>query len=131
MVAIAIEESGLNPNATSYNCRYKIATKADKNREFDKLTHAWINLDKVSSSKVSVKGYISTYCRNGQTNLAWSKDGGLLQINNPTLADYNVDINLQKAKDKFETQGLGAWTAYSTGRYKANVEEAKKLLAKI
>lgn len=131
MVAIVIEESGFNPNSTGYNCRYKIATKSDKNRTLDKLTGAWINLDVVSSSKTSVKGYISTYCRSGQKNLAWSKDGGLFMINNPKPEDYIVDINIQKAKKKYDTQGLNAWVAYSSGRYTENLSEAKKLLAKI
>lgn len=131
MVAIAIEESGLNPKATSYNCRYKIATKDDSNREFDKLTRAWINLDKVSSSKKQVSGYVSTYCRKRQENLAWSKDGGLLQINNPSKEHYIVENNLETAKNKLESQGLNAWVSYSTGRYKANLDEAKQLLSQI
>ena len=131
MLAIAIEESGLNAKATSYNCRYKIATKADNNRQFDKLTRAWIDLDTVSDSKNSIKGYISTFCRKGHENLAWSKDGGVFQINNPLAEDYNVDINIKKAQDKLAKQGLNAWVAHSTGRYKDNLQEARKLLAQI
>lgn len=131
MVAIAIEESTLNPQATGYNCRYKVATKADNNRQLDKLTGYWIDLDTVSPSKTSIKGYISTFCRKGQENLAWSKDGGLFMIHNPLAEDYNVEVNIKKAQDKLAKQGLNAWVAHSSGRYKDNLQEAKKLLTQI
>ncbi len=129
MLAIAIEESSLNPSKINYNCRYKKTT--ENNGTFDKLTGNWLSLDNVSSSKTSITGYVSTWCRQGQEKFAWSKDGGVFQINNPTANDFNVDNNIISAKAKLSTQGLKAWTAYTTGRYKDNLIEAKKLLAQI
>jgi hypothetical protein len=124
MVAIAIEESQLNPNSIGYNCRYKI-----EGDTFDNLTKVKIDLSNIVKEKKT--GYVSTFCRKGDEKYAWSKDGGVLQINNPTPYELTVNGNLERAKEKLETQGLTAWTSYSTGRYKANLKEARNLLAQI
>jgi hypothetical protein len=122
MLAIAIEESNLNPNATGYNCRYKIGGKT-----FDKLTGTYIDVDQFSKEKKA--GYISTWCRD--KSQAWSKDGGIFQVHNPKAEHYIPKVNIKEARNKYDTQGLGAWTAYTTGRYKDNLLEARNLLTQI
>lgn len=125
MIAVALEESTLNPKATGYNCRYKISTSTEA--VYDSLTGYSIDINKVI--KDQTKGYVSTFCRKGHNSLAWSKDGGLFGIHNPTQEDYIVEVNLEKARAKYDTQGLKAWTSYNTGRYKDNLKEADHLLA--
>lgn len=107
MVSIALEESRLNPKAIGYNCFYK-GNVVYKER---------------------VSGAVSKACQPEHKSFAWSKDGGLLQIHQPTAKDMTVDGNLASAKQKFDTQGLSAWSAYNSGRYKKNIPEAQKLLA--
>jgi hypothetical protein len=53
-------------------------------------------------------------------------DGSLFQING--YSKLTVDESIQKAQDKYNTQGLNAWVSYSTGRYQKHLAEAKKLL---
>lgn len=124
MLAIAMEESGLNPQAVNYNCRYKLGGST-----YDKLTGSYIDTSNIIKEKKA--GYVSTWCRSGHEKFAWSKDGGILQIHNPTAKEMTVHGNLAKAKVKYETQGLTAWTAYSTGRYKKHIKDAQNLLAMI
>ena len=124
MVAIALTESGLNKNATGYNCYYKVATK--NTGTYDKIPRVYLDYKDVS--KVKVAGYRSTVCRPEDRRQAWSKDGGVFQINQPKPEDYNVDNNIARAKHKYDTQGLGAWTVYNTGEYKKHLARAEKLL---
>ena len=119
MVAIALEESGLNNNAVNYNCRYKIGGQT-----YDKLTHLYIDLNTVTKERK--KGYVSTWCRKGHEKYAWSMDGSLFQING--YSKLTVDESIEKAQEKYNTQGLNAWVSYSTGRYQKHLAEAKKLL---
>lgn len=124
MIAIAIEESNLNPKAVGYNCRYKLGGST-----FDTLTRRNIDLSNITKEKKA--GYISTFCRKGDEKYAWSKDGSLFQINNPTSKDLTVNGSIKKAQEKLNTQGLNAWTSYSTGRYKKHLAEANALLREI
>lgn len=128
MVAIALEESRLNPNAVGYNCRYKIASATSTTAVYDELTNKRIEIDKVY--KEYKKGYvISTYCRAGHQKFAWSKDGGIFQTNG--VIETDIDKNLQLAKEKYDTQGLKAWVSYNTGRYQKHLVEAKVLLKEV
>ena len=126
MVAIALEESRLNPKATGYNCRYKITTATTT---FDKLTGTHIDTENISQKRQA--GYVSTWCRKGDQSQAWSKDAGIFAINNPKPEHYIPEVNISEARNKYDTQGLSAWTAYTSGRYKRNLIEAEKLLAQI
>ena len=119
MLAIAIEESGLNPNAINYNCRYKIGGST-----YDKLTQLNIDLNTVIKERKA--GYVSTWCRKGHEKFAWSVDGSLFQING--VSKLSVDESIKRAKIKYETQGLTAWVAYKTGGYKKHLETARELL---
>lgn len=121
MVAIALKESGLNKNATNYNCFYKVGGDT-----YDKLIKTYIDISVVS--KTRQKGYVSTFCRKGHEKYAWSKDGGIFQINNPTEEHYTIEGNLATARHKYDTQGLIAWTAYKTGAYKKYIPLARDLL---
>lgn len=125
MVAIALSESGLNKNATGYNCYYKVVTK--ETGEYDKIVGKYLDFNSVSKTKL--EGYRSTYCRTKDIKNAWSKDGGVFQINNPKPEDYNVDVNLSKARAKYDGKGLSSWTVYNTGEYKKFLPKAKELLA--
>jgi hypothetical protein len=125
MVAIALSESGLNKNATGYNCYYKVVTK--ETGEYDKTVSKYLDFNSVS--KVRLEGYRSTYCRSKDIKSAWSKDGGVFQINNPKPEDYDVDTNLAKARAKYDGKGLSSWTVYNTGEYKKFLAKAKELLA--
>lgn len=109
MVSIALEESRLNPNAIGYNCFYKNGVVY----------------------KERVTGAVSKACLAEHRSYAWSKDGGVLQIHQPTAKEMTVDGNLASAKQKFDIQGLSAWSAYNSGRYKKNIPEAQRLLAMI
>ena len=122
MVAIALAENRqLDPKKTNYNCRYKIGGDT-----YDKLTQTYIDLNTVSKERLS--GYVSTWCRAGQEQYAWSKDGGLMQVNNPKPEHYTVSGNLSEARKRYDEKGLNAWTTYWTKEYLENIEQAKKLL---
>jgi hypothetical protein len=121
MVAIALEESGLTLDKTGYNCFYKLGGTT-----YDSLIER--NIDLNSVSKERLKGYVSTWCRKGHEKYAWSKDGGLLQVNNAKPIHYTLDGNLEEAKRRYKEKGLNAWVSYSTGRYQKHLAEAKKLL---
>lgn len=125
MVAIALSESGLNKNATGYNCYYKVVAK--EVGEYDAIVGKYLDFNSVSKTKL--EGYRSTYCRTKDIAYAWSKDGGVFQINNPKPEDYDVDINLSKARAKYDGKGLSSWTVYNTGEYKKFLPKAKELLA--
>jgi len=121
MVAIALEESALNPNAVGYNCYYKLGGET-----IDSLTKNKIDLNSISKTKQ--KGYISTFCRKEHRDMAWSTDGGIMGIHKATNNEMSVNVNIQKARKIYDTQGILAWSSYSTGRYKENLNEAKRLL---
>jgi len=124
MLAIAMHESQLNPHAVGYNCRYKLGGKT-----YDKITHTYIDLSQIVKEKQ--KGYVSTYCRDGDQKYAWSTDGSIYQINNPTAHEMTVDGSIASAQVKYDTQGKNAWVSYKTGAYKKYLPEAEKLLAQI
>lgn len=124
LVAIAIEESGLNKNAVGYNCRYKIGGETH-----DKLTGTNIDISNISKEKKS--GYVSTWCRKGHEKFAWSTDSGILAINQATEYQKTVKGNLETARHKYDNAGLNTWVAYSSGRYKKHIPEAQRLLAMI
>lgn len=121
MVAIAIEESNLNPNAIGYNCFYKLGGET-----YDTLIKRKIDLNSVSKTRLT--NYVSTFCRKGHEKYSWSQDGGIMGINGAKAHEMNVDQNLLKAKKIYSSQGITAWTSYKTGRYKANLAEAQRLL---
>lgn len=125
MVAIALSESGLNKNATGYNCYYKVSSK-EAGGTYDSIVGKYLDFNNVSKTKL--EGYRSTYCRSGDTSMAWSRDGGVFQINNPKPEDYNVDNNLARARAKYDGKGLSSWTVYNTGEYKRFLQTAKELL---
>ena len=118
MVAVALSESGLDPQAINYNCHYRGYWKGKKPIITGGITKGG-------------KGSISWSCKKGDEKYAWSKDGGVFQINNPTKDQLSIDGNLEEARHKYNTQGLSAWTAYSLGIYKSRLQEARKLVADI
>lgn len=124
MVAIALDESGLNAKATGYNCYYKVVEK--ELGTYDHIIGKYVDFNAVSKTKLT--GYRSTYCRDGHQQYAWSRDGGVFQINNPKPEDYDVDVNLARARHKLDTQGLSAWTVYTSKSYEKHLATARKLL---
>jgi hypothetical protein len=121
MVAIALEESALNPKAIGYNCYYKLGGDT-----IDSLTKNKIDLNSISKTKQT--GYVSTFCRKEHRDMAWSTDGGIMGIHKATTHEMSVNVNIQKAREIYNTQGINAWSSYTTGRYKDNLVEAKRLL---
>ena len=119
MVAIAISESGLNPDAVNYNCFYEGYWKKKK----PVITG--------SVQKEKGKGIISWSCKKGDEKYAWSKDIGVFAINKATKEQSTIPGNIQEARNKYDTQGLKAWTVYSLGTYKNNLEKARKLVAEV
>lgn len=117
MIAIAKEESGLNPHAENYNCRYKISGKNKTSTTvYDSLTHLYIDLAVVSKERLS--GYVSTWCRAGHQKYAWSKDSGLFGINSVhTTEILSPEEQVKIAREIYEKQGLNAWVSYKTNRY--------------
>lgn len=117
MYAIAKEESGLNPNAVNYNCRYKISQKGKtKTTVYDSLTATHIDLAAVSKGRLP--GYVSTWCRKGHSQYAWSKDSGLFGINSVhTKEVLTPEEQVQMARTIYEREGLNAWVSYKTKRY--------------
>lgn len=121
MLAIAIEESRLDPNAKGYNCYYKLSSTG----EYDNLIRRKIDITFVYKKRESNQ-IVSTYCRKGHEKYAWSTDGGLYQVNNAKNLD--LEHNLIQARQKYDTQGLSAWVSYTSGRYKKHLATAEKLL---
>lgn len=121
MIAIALEESGLNPNAVGYNCRYKLGGNT-----YDRLTNTYINLNIITKEKN--KGYVSTACRKGDEKYAWSKDGGILQVNNAQPHELTIAGNIIKAREIYDVQGLNAWVSYTSGHYKKHLAKADEIL---
>lgn len=119
MVAIALAESGLNPQAKNYNCYYKGYWKGKKP----------IITGSVQTKKG--KGIISWSCKKVDEKYAWSFDSGAFQINNPTKEQITVEGNIEEARRRYEKQGKSAWTVYRLGKYKAKLAEAKQLVASI
>lgn len=117
MYAIAKEESALNPKAVNYNCRYKISQKGKtKTTVYDSLTATYI--DTAIVSKERLPGYISTWCRAGHIQYAWSKDSGLFGINSVhTTQQLSPEEQVKMARAIYEKQGLNAWISYKTKRY--------------
>lgn len=121
MYAIAKEESALNPNAVNYNCRYKISQKGKtKTTVYDSLTAT--HIDTAIVSKERLPGYISTWCRKGHFQYAWSKDSGLFGINSVhTTQQLSPEEQVKKARAIYEKQGLNAWVSYKTKRYQRHL----------
>lgn len=94
MSAIFMAESGMNSKAVGYNCMYL-------NEEG--------------------KPY-SRRCDIPDRSKAWSVDCGIGQINHKgnkcPEESFDIDYNLELAKKKLDTEGLGAWVVYKTGVYK-------------
>jgi LysM repeat protein len=88
-------ESGLNPNAKGWNCRY------------------W------SSSK---RRWVSQACRPQDRSRAWSVDCGVAQINvrgqNCPAHLMTVEGNLSAAVAKYEEGGWNRWVSYQTRAYR-------------
>lgn len=121
MLAIAKEESGLNPNAESYNCRYKLSKKGAKDTVYDNLTHTYINLGVIVKKKQP--GYVSTWCRPGDQKYGWSKDSGLFGINSVHTDEKMTPLEqVQLARKIYDTEGKNAWVSYKTGRYEKHLE---------
>lgn len=99
MVAIAIEESQLNPNATGYNCKYF-------NKKGEPYTWA---------------------CKPEDRNKAVSTDGNVLQENG-IKGGGNIDTHLVQVRKLYDNGGKNRWTAYRTGAYKKHLNEAQSLL---
>ena len=94
MKAVFMAESSLNENAKNYNCHY-------------------YNEDGIRCS---------ASCTKADRVRAWSVDCGISQINvrGTTCPDELLDpaINIARAREKYDTEGLGAWVVYKTGKYK-------------
>lgn len=121
MLAIAQEESGLNPNAESYNCRYKLSKKGAKDTVYDELTHTYINLGVIVKERKP--GYVSTWCRSGHAKYGWSKDSGLFGINSVHTTEKMTPLEqVQMARKIYDTEGKNAWVSYKTGRYEKHLE---------
>ena len=119
MVAIAISESGLNPNAVNYNCFYE---------------GYWKNKKPVITGPVQKqkgKGIISWSCKKGDEKYAWSKDIGVFSINNATKEQSTISGNLQEARNRYDSMGLKAWSVYSLGTYQNNLEKARVLVKEV
>lgn len=88
-LAIFKAESGLNIHAKGWNCKY---------------------------------GQISKACRPEDRPKAWSVDCGVAQINVPgqkCSSDlFNLDKNLEIAREKYEKRGWQPWVAYKNNSYK-------------
>jgi hypothetical protein len=103
MVAVTIAESLMYGNtAVNYNCEY---TRKDGTK-------------------------YSTSCRKGDQHLAWSVDCGLLQINQrgQVCDDEMFDPvkNINRGKEIYDSQGLGAWSAWKNGSYKKYIDFASE-----
>jgi hypothetical protein len=90
-IKIGKAESELNPKAVNWNCWYFMPTNTDPTRK------------------------VSRPCLPGDRPKAWSVDCGLFQINikgnECPQSLFDIDINISKAKAKYDTEGLGAWDA--------------------
>lgn len=94
-LAVAKGESGLDPNAKGWNCRY------------------WSE---------SLKRMESKSCKPEDRHKAWSVDCGLFQINHigkecPAHL-FNPTENIEIAKGMWEKRGFSPWVAYWNGQYK-------------
>ena len=94
MTAIFKAESGLNPDAKNYNCRYGSISKSCKKSDREK---AW-----------------SVDCGVAQTNFK----GQICPEES-----MNPESNIRLAKQIYDEQGLNAWVVYSNGTYKKYLEE--------
>lgn len=97
MIAIAHAESGMNHNATGYNCYYSQG----------------------KATTTPVKGG-SRACKVEDRHLAWSVDCGVLQKNyvgRKTCPKIPLDQHLKEVAELSKVQGLGAWVAYQTGAH--------------
>ena len=101
MVAVAIAESVMyQGNAINYNCEY---TRDDGTK-------------------------YSTSCKKEDRHLAWSVDCGLLQINQRgQVCDeemFDDEKNIERGKEIYDRQGLGAWSAWKNGSFKKYLDYA-------
>lgn len=88
-MAVLKYESGLKLDAINYNCRYNGKSKS---------------------------------CKKKDRNEAWSVDCGIAQINvkgKYCPASYmTLEGNMEQVEKIYKEQGLDAWVAYSSGKYK-------------
>lgn len=97
MIAIAHAESGMNHNATGYNCYYSQG----------------------KATTTPVKGG-SRACKVEDRHLAWSVDCGVLQKNyvgRKTCPKIPLDQHLKEVAELSRVQGLGAWVSYNQGAH--------------
>ena len=87
--AIAMAESGLDPQAKNWNCRYGKISKSCKKED---RANAW-SVD-CGIMQLNFKGL---HCP------SWS---------------YDLNKNIEKAVEKYHIEGLGAWVVYKNGMYK-------------
>ena len=105
MLAIAMSESGLNTEATNWNCKY---------------------------TKVDETGATSTYstsCKKQDRANAFSTDHGLFQINNATEAEKSLEGNLKAARAKYDTKlNKRHWSDFKNGKYLKYLPEARSMI---
>lgn len=97
MIAIAHAESGMNHNATGYNCYYK---------------------DGVATTTKIIGG--SRACKVEDRHLAWSVDCGVLQKNyvgRKTCPKIPLDQHLKEVAELSKVQGLQAWTSFNDNKH--------------
>lgn len=97
MIAIAHAESGMNHNATGYNCYYSQG----------------------KATTTPVKGG-SRACKVEDRPLAHSVDCGVLQKNyvgRKTCPKVPIDQHLKEVAELSRVQGLGAWASYNQGAH--------------
>lgn len=90
-IKIGKAESGLDPKAVNWNCRYYMPTNSDPNR------------------------HVSRPCLPADRQKAWSVDCGIFQVNAKGTecpeSLFDVDINISKTKELYDARGLQPWDA--------------------
>jgi hypothetical protein len=91
-VAVFKHESGLNPRAQGWNCRYQVNGK-----------------------------WVSKACKKEDRGKAWSTDCGIAQISvkGTTCPAHllTVEGGLKKAREMYERRGFQPWVSFVTNRY--------------
>lgn len=115
-LAIHLQESNLNPSAIGYNCFYDAKGNVHKER---------------------LTGVYSTHCKSGHSIYAWSVDCGLSQINHLgkkcTKDSLDIGHSLEMALNKYVKSGnsFRPWVAFTSGKYKDKLSEARLLIANL